>query len=256
MKPSGRDFLKDFLEKKFLEYNSPSFIESDPIAVPRSFEKKEDIEIAAFLTATTAWGNRKSILKDSRYLLQMMDNRPFAFLMEASPKELKPFNRFVHRTFNGTDCSFFLESLKNIYLNHGGLENLFTEINKIGVKESIVHFRKIFLETPHERRSEKHISDPSKGSPAKRINLFLRWMVRNDDYGVDFGLWREVYPSNLICPLDVHVVRVSRKLGLLSRKANDWKAAEELTINLRKFDPCDPVKYDFALFGLGVFEKF
>jgi len=252
LKPSHTDFLKDFLEEKFLEYNTPSFIETDPIAIPHSLNKKEDIEIAAFLTATIAWGNRKSILRDSWHLLQMMDNRPNYFLHEASEKEMKQFNRFVHRTFNGTDCRFFLESLRNIYRNHGGLETQFQKINRIGVKESIMAFRDTFLELPHQKHVEKHLSDPSKGSPAKRLNLFLRWMVRKDAGGVDFGLWKKVKASELICPLDVHVARVSRRLGLLSRKSNDWKAAEELTNNLRKFDSVDPVKYDFALFGLGV----
>jgi len=244
--------LSGYLEQKYREYNNPAFIESDPIAVPHSFNKKEDIEIAGFLTATLAWGNRKSILQNARHLMRMMDNRPCHFLTEASRQEMNPFNSFVHRTFNGTDCRFFLESLRNIYLNHGGLENQFVKINDLGVKESIRLFRRTFLEAKHERRSEKHISDPAKGSPAKRINLFLRWMVRNDNQGVDFGLWKRVNPANLICPLDVHVARVARSLGLLTRKTNDWNAAEELTVNLRKFDSADPVKYDFALFGIGV----
>jgi len=256
LKPPHIDFLKDFMEEKYLAYNNPSFIETDPIAIPRSLTEKKDIEIAAFMTATIAWGNRKSILKDSWHLLQLMDNHPYSFLLGASENEMKQFSLFVHRTFNGTDCRFFLESLRNIYRNHGGLETQFQKINLIGVKESIMAFRDTFLELPHQKHVEKHLSDPSKGSPAKRINLFLRWMIRKDNHGVDFGLWKMVNSSNLICPLDVHVSRVARKLGLLERKSNDWEAACELTANLRKFDSSDPVKYDFALFGLGVFEKF
>jgi len=246
--------LHNLLESGYKRFNNRGFIETDPVCIPHRFTGKEDIEIAAFLTATIAWGNRPPIITNAGRLIEMMSNRPFEFVMTASSKEKDPLSRFVHRTFNGQDCLFFLESLKNIYCYHGGLETLFLTINDIGVKESIVAFRKRFLELPHHKHAEKHLSDPSKGSAAKRLNLFLRWMVRKDAGGVDFGLWKGIDPANLICPLDVHVARVSRRLGLLDRKSNDWKAAEELTENLKKFDKDDPVKYDLALFGMGVAE--
>jgi uncharacterized protein (TIGR02757 family) len=248
--------LKEFLDQKYLEFNTPRFIEKDPISVPHQFTKKEDIEIAGFLTATIAWGNRTSILKDAMKLMGMMNYSPHEFILHATRSDLKPFKLFYRRTFNGDDATFFLRSLTNIYQNHGGLETCFREVNQQGIKVVLSNFRKLFLETPHFSRSEKHISDPSKGSSAKRLLMFLRWMVRNDGHGVDFGIWDHINSSNLICPLDVHVGNVARKLGLLKRKVNDWQAAEELTDRLRKFDPDDPVKYDFALFGLGIFEKF
>ena len=256
--PVGLSFteLKEFLDQKQEEFNNPRFIEKDPISIPHQFTKKEDIEIAGFLTSVISWGNRTSIVKDANKLMGMMDCSPYEFILHATKSRLRPFESFYHRTFNGDDCTFFLRSLTNIYRNHGGLEKCFGGVNEQGARAVILHFRKLFLETHHLRRSDKHISDPSKGSSAKRLLMFLRWMVRNDNSGVDFGIWNQINPSNLICPLDIHVGNVARKLGLLKRKSNDWQAAEELTANLRKFDPNDPVKYDFALFGLGIFEKF
>ena len=248
--------LFSFLEEKCIEYNQPAFIGSDPISIPHHFSKKQDIEIAGFLTATISWGNRKSIVANGHRLMQIMDNSPYDFLCNATPKDFKPFLRFVHRTFNGDDCLFFLTSLRHIYSQHQSLEPLFGTMNEHGAAYAISRFREIFLSTDHLDRSEKHIANPLGGSAAKRINMFLRWMVRHDYRGVDFGIWKSINASNLICPLDVHAGNVARKLGLLQRTTNDWKAAEELTANLRKFDPGDPVKYDFALFGLGVFEKF
>jgi uncharacterized protein (TIGR02757 family) len=253
---SPQSDLHDFLEFKYQQYNTPDFIDSDPILIPHLFSKKQDIEIAGFLTATISWGSRKSIIGNARRLIQMMDDDPHCFILEASENDLVPFRKFVHRTFNGEDCIFFLRSLKNIFTKNESMEKLFLPANKAGMSQAIRQFREEFLLTPHQKRSEKHISDPLSGSSAKRINLFLRWMVRNDSRGVDFGLWKQIDPSKLICPLDVHVGNVARKLGLLIRKSNDWKAAEELTSSLRKFDPADPVKYDFALFGLGIYEKF
>ncbi|MEI6456694.1 MAG: TIGR02757 family protein [bacterium] len=250
------DTIRNLLESAYKQYNIAGFIESDPVCIPHRFSRKEDIEISAFLAATIAWGNRPAIICNADRLMKMMDDTPYDFVLNASPKEKNPILHFAHRTFNGTDCLFFLESLKNIYLNHGGLENLFSRINEIGVRESIIEFRKTFLERPHQKHVEKHLSDPLKGSSAKRLNLFLRWMVRKDAKGVDFGLWRQVSPAHLICPLDVHVARVARKFGLLNRKSNDWKAAEELTESLSKFDNNDPVKYDLALFGLGAAGRF
>jgi len=248
--------LLDFLEAKYEQYNRPEFIETDPISVPHCFARKEDIEIAAFLTATISWGNRLSILKDADKLLGMMDHSPYEFILHSGRCETEQFESFYHRTFNGRDCIFFLESLKNIYQHHEGLESLFLPDDTTGIKGALCRFRSVFLETDHPRRSEKHIADPCRGASAKRLLMFLRWMVRNDKRGVDFGLWNKISPSILMCPLDVHSGNVARKLGLLKRKQNDWKAVEELTENLRQFDPEDPVKYDFALFGLGVFEKF
>ncbi len=251
--------LKEFLEEKVSLYNNRKFIESDPVSIPHLFSKKEDVEIAAFLSATIAWGQRKTILQNARRLVRYMDDDPYQFILHFSKADLKPFKSFVHRTFNGDDCVFYLDSLKNIYLNHGGLSQLFERNSpekKNVAMESITAARKHFFEIPHLKRTEKHFSDPATGSATKRLNMFLRWMVRQDKFGVDFGTWKKLSPSQLICPLDVHSGRVARKLGLLKRKQNDWKAAIELTGKLRQFDPNDPVKYDFALFGLGVFEKF
>jgi len=248
--------LFDFLEAKYEQYNRPEFIETDPISVPHRFTRKEDIEIAAFLTATISWGNRVSIVKDADKLLGMMDQNPYEFILYSGRYETERFKSFYHRTFNGTDCIFFLESLKNIYRYHEGLESLFLPNDTTGIKGVLCRFRTVFFEQDHFRRSEKHIADPCKGASAKRLLMFLRWMARNDKRGVDFGLWKKISPSVLMCPLDIHSGNVSRKLGLLKRKQNDWKAVEELTECLRHFDPEDPVKYDFALFGLGVFEKF
>jgi uncharacterized protein (TIGR02757 family) len=248
--------IYEFLEFKYNQYNTFEFIKSDPVSIPHLFTKKEDIEIAGFLTATISWGTRKGILKNAAKLMQLMDQMPYDFVMNAERDDLKNLDKFVHRTFNGNDCIFFIQSLKNCYKDHGGLEKIFSLKRKEGIKESISSFRKIFLETCHDPHIEKHIADPFSGSSAKRINMFLRWMVRSDNRGVDFGIWKKINPSELICPLDVHTGNVARRLGLLTRKSNDWKAAEELTSNLRKFDPADPVKYDFALFGLGIYESF
>ncbi|MEO8087192.1 MAG: TIGR02757 family protein [Bacteroidota bacterium] len=251
--------MKNFLEEKFLLYNNPSFIETDPVSIPHLFSKKEDIELAGFLTATIAWGQRTTILKNSNALMQLMDDSPHEFIIGFTTRDLQRFNHFVHRTFNGSDCIFFLKALRNIYVQHGGLENVFhSGLRKEDkdLKNAIVQCRTIFFELPHLKRTEKHFSNPAEGSATKRINMFLRWMVRRDKCGVDFGIWKTISPSLLSCPLDVHSGRVARKLGLLKRKQNDWKATQELTANLSKLDVTDPVKYDFALFGLGVFEKF
>jgi uncharacterized protein (TIGR02757 family) len=248
--------LKAFLDFKYHQYNTAAFIESDPVSIPHLFSLKEDIEISAFLTATISWGFRKSILQNAMHLMEMMDLAPFQFISSFTSADLKTFRKFVHRTFNGEDLVFFLQSLQNIYLLKGGLQNCFVSLPGTGVKPRIASFRRIFLELPHPQRTEKHIADPDKGASCKRINMFLRWMTRDDGIGVDFGLWKSISPAELICPLDIHTGNVARKTGILKRKTNDWLAAEELTASLRKFDPDDPVKYDFALFGLGVFEKF
>ena len=249
--------LKDFLDSKVVQYNNSRFIESDPIQVPHQFNKKEDIEIAAFLTATIAWGNRKSIIKNAKYMMQLLDNSPYDFVINHQETDLEQLLPFVHRTFNGNDFIQFIKCLRHIYETHLGLENVFSkhaETNSL--QKSIHQLKKVFFEIEHLQRTQKHISDPLKNSAAKRINMFLRWMVRRDNAGVDFGIWTSLSPAQLSCPLDVHSGNVARKLGLLHRKQNDGKALLKLDSALRKLDAQDPVKYDFALFGLGVFEGF
>jgi uncharacterized protein (TIGR02757 family) len=249
--------LKDFLDAKVEQYNNPRFLEDDPLLIPHRFSEKEDIEISAFLTATIAWGNRKSIINNASKLMELLDNAPYDFVLNHTFEDLEKLSPFVHRTFNGTDLQYFVGSLKNIYQNHSGLEAVFTQNQeKDSLQTAISKFKLLFFELPHEPRTTKHVSDPLKGSAAKRINMFLRWMVRNSDTGVDFGTWKDISPSKLSCPLDVHSGNVARKLNILQRKQNDAKALLELDNRLRKLDPNDPVKYDFALFGLGVFEKF
>ncbi len=249
--------LKDFLDEKVEQYNHPRFLEDDPLQIPHRFTKKEDIEISGFLTATIAWGNRKSIINNASKLMGLLDNAPHDFIVQHSENDLEKLAPFVHRTFNGLDLRYFLGSLKNIYENHGGLESVFNKHQeKDSFQPAISKFKEVFFELPHLPRTTKHISDPNKGSAAKRINMFLRWMVRDNSTGVDFGIWKDLNSAQLSCPLDVHSGNVARKLKLLKRKQNDAKALFELDKKLRKLDPTDPVKYDFALFGLGVFEKF
>ncbi|SNB00589.1 conserved hypothetical protein [Flavobacterium psychrophilum] len=249
--------LQSFLDEKVILYNNLNFIESDPIQIPHLFSLKEDIEIAGFLSATIAWGNRKMIINNSHKMMQLMGNSPYDFVLSHNENQLESLNKFVHRTFNGQDFVQFIKSLQHIYTNHNGLEAVFAKnATKDSMQKSISEFKKIFFENNHLPRTQKHISDPISGSAAKRINMFLRWMVRQDAQGVDFGLWKTISPSALSCPLDVHTGNVARKLQLLLRKQNDAKAVYELDTNLRLLDPNDPVKYDFALFGLGVFEKF
>ena len=251
------DDLKGFLDAKVVQYNNPKFIESDPIQIPHRFSLKEDIEISGFLTSIISWGNRKMIIGNSNKMMNLLENSPYDFVMNHNKKDLELLENFVHRTFNGIDLVYFIKSLKNIYANHNGLEAVFNVYaEKQSLQNSIHQFKKLFFELEHPSRTTKHISDPVKGSAAKRINMFLRWMIRNDTSGVDFGIWKSINTSQLSCPLDTHSGNVARKLGLLKRKQNDAKALLELDRNLRKLDDKDPVKYDFALFGLGVFEKF
>lgn len=247
--------VHQLLDEKYFQYNNSDFIDNDPILIPHRFKKKEDIEIAGFFAATIAWGNRKSIIANATKLMSWMDDSPHEFILNYSAKELKQITSFVHRTFNGNDCVYFMKALKHLYKQHNGLEHAFSKgITKESdsVKEAIVHFRKLFLQLPHEKRLEKHVSDPLKNSSAKRLCMFLRWMVRKDSGKVDLGIWKQIQTSQLCLPLDVHTGNVSRKLGLLKRKQNDWTAVEEITTVLKQFDSNDPVKYDFALFGMGV----
>ena len=249
--------LYEFLEEKASFYNNPEFIEKDPVSIPHLFTKKEDIEIAGFLAATLSWGQRVTIINKSRELIDRMDNAPFDFVMNSSENDIGSLTSFVHRTFQGEDCMYFIQSLQQIYRQHGGLESVFLKgyhINQ-SIKESISQFRDVFFSFDHLHRTRKHVPDPKKGSAAKRINMYLRWMVRNDAKGVDFGIWKSIKTSDLLCPLDLHSGNVARKLKLLERKHDDWQAVEELTRYLRVFDPVDPVKYDFALFGTGINEK-
>ncbi|MEA1787342.1 TIGR02757 family protein [Arenibacter sp. GZD96] len=249
--------LKDFLDAKVMQYNQASFLNSDPLQIPHLFSKKEDIEISAFLTATISWGNRKSIIANASRMMELLEYSPFAFVIQHSEKDLEAFDGFVHRTFNSEDLSYFIKALKHIYMQYGGLEAAFIPSEgSIDLQPAISEFKSRFFDIPHPKRTSKHVSDPQKGSAAKRINMFLRWMVRPNNTGVDFGLWKRISPALLSCPLDVHSGNVARKLGLLHRKQNDALAVAELDQKLRELDPFDPVKYDFALFGLGVFEKF
>lgn len=252
-----RKELQEFLDFKVEQYNTAEFIETDPVQIPHLFSRKEDIETAGFLTATISWGNRKSILKNANSLMDLLDHAPYDFVMQHSAADLERLQQFVHRTFNGRDLIYFIRAFRHIYSEYNGPEHIFSNYsNDNGLQTAIHEFKKIFFELPHEIRTEKHVSDPMKNSAAKRINMFLRWMVRNDNNGVDLGIWNSISPAQLSCPLDVHSGNVARKLGLLKRKQNDAKALAELDKHLRKMDPVDPVKYDFALFGLGVFENY
>ena len=250
--------LKEFLEDKYDLYNRPKFIESDPIQIPHSFSSPEDIEISGFLAATIAWGQRKSIISNAQKLMDRMGNNPFEFVMSSNSSQLDRIDGFVHRTFNSQDCTYFIKSLRNIYLNHQGLKHFFEQsYAKNGEINTVLsEFRSLFFETSGSPHTGKHVSDVGKGSSGKRLNMYLRWLVRDDQRGVDFGLWKKIPASALYLPLDLHTGNVARKLGLLKRNQNDWKAVSEVTSALRKLDPSDPVKYDFALFGLGIFEKF
>ena len=250
--------IQQMLEEKTIQYNQLDFIEDDPIYIPHLFTDKKDIEIAGFFSATLAWGLRKTIINNGKKLMQMMAYSPYDFIMNASKEDLKPLENFKHRTFNGEDLLFFCKSLKNIYTQHQSLEEIFFT-NENMLFENGGHIAKaydIFFSTPHSKRTEKHFSNPLKGSAAKRLNMYLRWMVRDDKQGVDFGIWKNLKPSQLFIPLDVHSGRIARRLGLLKRTQNDWQAVKELTNTLQMLDPKDPIKYDFALFGLGVNEKF
>lgn len=248
--------LFEFLEFYHDKYNRVDFIENDPISIPHNFSKKEDIEISGFLSATIAWGKREMIIKNAKQLMQLMDNSPFDFIINHKKKDISVFENFKHRTFNYIDISYFIKALANIYKHHNGLENVFSIYeNENSTYHALNRFNNVFFELINQpQRTKKHVSNPQKGSAAKRLNMFLRWMIRKDNRGVDFGIWN-IPSSKLICPLDVHTGNISRKLGLLNKPQNDWKSAEILTKELIKFDAVDPVKYDFALFGVGIHEE-
>jgi len=249
--------LKEFLDEKVEKYNRLDFIEHDPISIPHSFTSKEDIEISGFLAATIAWGNRTMILRNANLMMAYLDDSPHDFILHHSDYELKRISTVIHRTFNSADFIYFIKALKHIYKTRNGLEGIFDQYRtKDSLQPAIHQFRSIFFELPHDRRTMKHISDPYKGSAAKKLNMYLRWMIRKDNKGVDFGVWKSISPSILSCPLDVHSGNVARKLGILTRKQNDAKAVAELDLFLRSMDKEDPVKYDFALFGLGIYKNF
>ncbi len=248
--------LKALLDQKYHQYNRPDFIPDDPVSIPHQFSRKEDIEISAFLSAIIAWGQRKTIIRNAESLMDRMDRAPYEFVTGAQEADLDRLGGFVHRTFNSLDARAMTLSLRRVYAEQEGLEGIFTHglrSDSSDVGEAIVYARQKLAEQEHfPQRTYKHLANPSTGSSAKRINMFLRWMVRKDPAGVDFGLWPGISAAQLICPLDVHTGNVARQLGLLSRKQNDWKAALALTERLRDFCPEDPVRYDFSLFGLGV----
>jgi uncharacterized protein (TIGR02757 family) len=250
--------LKVFLDEKASLYNSPNFINSDPIQVPHQFTDPADIEIAAFLTATLSWGRKATIIANARNLISRMKGGPHEFIINADEEDMDQFLPFVHRTFNGIDCIYFVKSLQRIYRDFGGLGKVFQEGYELhaDLALAIIRFRELFFQHADPGRTAKHLPNLLKNSAGKRIHMFLRWMVRRDRNGVDFGIWDQIPTNALYIPLDVHSGRVARKLGLFHRKQDDWKAVVELTAILRRFDPADPVRYDYALFGLGSFEKF
>lgn len=253
--------MKDFLDEKVNLYNTSGFIDSDPISIPHQFTKKQDIEIAGFFAATLAWGQRVTIINKCNELLSLMDHAPHDFLLHHRDRDLKRFEKFKHRTFNSTDALYFIESLSHYYKENASLENAFLpqakDSSAFPIEGGLMRFHDIFFSLPdYPKRTVKHVSTPARKSACKRLNMYLRWMVRRDEKGVDFGIWKKISPSQLICPCDVHVERVARKLKLIRSKQLNWQTALELTTNLRSLDPLDPVKYDFALFGLGVVEHF
>ena len=252
--------LKEFLNSKVIEYNRPEFIKDDPIQIPHRFSKKQDIEITAFWTACLAWGQRKTIINKTTELFEMMDNSPHDFIINHLDDDLKVFEQFKHRTFNATDALYFIHFLKGYYQKYDSLETAFSRhigANDANVMNGLIGFHKEFFSLPEApNRTTKHVATPARKSACKRINMFLRWMVRQDNLGVDFGIWKTINSSKLVCPLDVHVERIARRYKLLIRKQSDWLAATQLTSALKKFDANDPVKYDFALFGVGLEDKY
>ncbi len=248
--------FKNWMDTLVSEYNSLEFIEKDPVSIPHCYSSNYDIEIAGFLAATLSWGNRTTIIRKCRELMERMDNSPYQFIIGHKPSDLKQLEGFVHRTFNDTDLLYFVHRLKRFYREEGSIENAFTRKRtdfSVSLAGYLSDFRDQFFDDPMApSRTYKHVASPERGSACKRINMFLRWMVRKDDTGVDLGIWTKIEPSELYCPLDVHVGNVARQLGLLSRKQDDWRSCEELTINLRKLDANDPVKYDYALFSAGI----
>jgi uncharacterized protein (TIGR02757 family) len=251
--------LKKFLDAKVALYNQPSFIEKDPICIPHSFTKKQDIEIDGLFAAVLAWGNRTTIINNCRKLMNWMDNKPHEFILHHKDTDLKPFVSFAHRTFNATDLLYFIAFLQYHYSNHSSLEDAFVPAktySEANVGPALIHFHNYFFSIEHPERTKKHIATPERNSACKRLNMYLRWMVRNDNKGVDFGIWKKIKPHQLICPLDVHVARVAERLGFLGNIKSNWNNALQLTAHLKELNPNDPAIYDYALFGLGMAERF
>ena len=248
--------LKSFLNEKVEQYNRPGFVANDPIQIPHSYTKRQDIEIAGLFAAVLAWGQRITIINKCKDLLDRMDNDPHHFVLHHSENDLKSLLNFKHRTFNSTDTLYFIEFLKWFYSNHTSLEEAFLVPKEdTTIEKGLIHFNNLFFSLPDfPHRTRKHIATPERKSTCKRLNMYLRWMVRDDNNGVDFGLWKNIRTDQLLCPCDLHVERVARKLKLIKRKQTDWQTVLELSLNLKKFDPVDPIKYDFALFGLGIEE--
>ncbi|MCA1756146.1 MAG: TIGR02757 family protein [Bacteroidales bacterium] len=254
----SHDAMKEFLDSKTNQYNRETFIEKDPVSIPHRFRRKQDIEIAGFLTATIAWGRRDLILTAADDLMKRMNDAPWSWIMDADDQMMEGLSSFYYRTFNGTDALHFVKSLKRLYSLYDSMEDLLIDDYRQGegVRSALARLRAFFFDTDYPARSSRHLADVNAGSAAKRLNMFLRWMIRDDNRGVDFGIWKGFSKRDLMIPLDLHTGNSARKLGLLNRRTNDWKAVEELTTVLRSFDPDDPVRYDYALFSLGVNEKF
>ena len=255
----GKQQLKKFLNAKVALYNQPSFIEKDPVSIPHSFTKKQDIEISGLFAAVLAWGNRTTIINNCSKLMAWMDNKPHDFILHHKDTDLKPFVHFVHRTFNATDLLYFIEFLQYHYSSHHSLEDAFVpgkHYKEENVEQALIHFHNYFFSIEHPERTRKHIATPERNSACKRLNMYLRWMVRRDKNGVDFGIWKKIKPQQLVCPLDVHVARVAERLGLLDSITSDWANAIHLTGQLKELNPEDPAIYDYALFGLGMAERF
>lgn len=256
---SRQSSLYELLETKAEAFNRPDFIAHDPICIPHAYQNQQDIEISGLIAAVLAWGQRKTIIRKCQAFFSLMDDAPYDFILHHQEQDLKPFLNFKHRTFNATDALYFIAFLHHYYQEHSSLEDAFAQTigpDDIDIEKGLVHFHQLFFSLPdYPPRTRKHIATPARNSACKRLNMYLRWMVRKDSKGVDFGLWHKIQPSQLICPCDLHVDRVARRLGLIRRKQTDWMTAVELTQNLRLFDPHDPVRYDFALFGLGIEER-
>lgn len=248
--------VKRKLDSWYIQYNKAAFIENDPVLIPHRFSKKEDQEISAFFAATFAWGQRKTIIQKTMELMELMDHAPHQFILQHKDSDLKKLLHFKHRTYQATDTFYFIDFLHRHYSEHASLENAFSDFMKkkdADVSNGLIGFENYFFNVDYApQRTRKHVATPQRNSSCKRLNMFLRWMVRKDEHGVDLGLWKKIKASQLLCPLDVHVGRIARELGLLNRDKDDWQSVLELTAALREFDPADPVKYDYALFGRGV----
>lgn len=251
--------LKAYLDEQVVRFNQPNFIPADPISIPHLFDQKQDQEIMGFWVSILAWGQRKTIINNAHRLIELMDGAPHDFIVNHQEQDRAKFADFKHRTFQYTDTLYFLTFLQWYYQRHDSLEDAFARFltpDHPTIEAALVGFHELFFSLPDSpKRTRKHIATPARNSSCKRLNMFLRWMVRADNAGVDFGLWSRIQPSQLMMPLDVHVERIARRLGLVQRKQRDWKTVVELTDNLRQLDPSDPTKYDFALFGIGVLEK-